>query len=103
MGKLSGHGSFGNQSADYLDGQPLNIGYINLSILIPTQDSISLRCKPAILDRNGTQALPAESPISAPSLGASSIHGEAYEYLRNRIFNAKKKKLKIEHNSRDPP
>ena len=28
-------GSFANQSAEYLDGQPLNIGYINLPILIP--------------------------------------------------------------------
>ena len=34
-------GSFGNESAEYLDGQPLNIGYINLPILIPDQDSIS--------------------------------------------------------------
>ena len=32
-------GSFANQSAEYLDGQPLNIGYINLPIVIPTQDS----------------------------------------------------------------
>src|SRR5258706_723280 len=32
--------SFGNQSAEYLDGQPLNIGYINLPLIIPTQDSI---------------------------------------------------------------
>src|SRR5258708_22494308 len=33
-------GSFGNQSAEYLDGQPLNIGYINLPGLIPAQGSI---------------------------------------------------------------
>ena len=33
-------GSFPNQGAEYLDGQPLNIGCINLPILIPTQDSI---------------------------------------------------------------
>jgi hypothetical protein len=26
-------GSFANQSAEYLDGQPLNIGYINLPII----------------------------------------------------------------------
>ncbi len=31
-------GAFANQSAEYLDGQPLNIGYINLPILIPTQE-----------------------------------------------------------------
>ena len=34
-------GSFANESAEYVDGQPLNIGYINLPILIPDQDSIS--------------------------------------------------------------
>jgi hypothetical protein len=31
------NGAFGNESAEYLDGQPLNTGYINLAILIPTQ------------------------------------------------------------------
>jgi hypothetical protein len=39
-GNYQVNGSFGNESAEYLDGQPLNIGYINLPILIPTQDSI---------------------------------------------------------------
>src|SRR5207253_6591528 len=34
-------GSFANEGAEYLDGQPLNIGYINLPLLVPTQDSIS--------------------------------------------------------------
>ena len=34
-------GSLANESAEYLDGQPLNIGYINLPIIIPTQDSIA--------------------------------------------------------------
>jgi len=34
-------GSFGNESAEYIDGQPVNIGYINLPILIPDQDSIA--------------------------------------------------------------
>src|SRR5947209_2308282 len=33
-------GSFANQGAEYLDGQPLNIGYINLPLVVPTQDSI---------------------------------------------------------------
>ncbi|HEY1468117.1 MAG TPA: hypothetical protein VGF61_03675 [Candidatus Acidoferrum sp.] len=33
--------SFANQGAEYLDGQPLNIGYINLPLVVPTQDSIS--------------------------------------------------------------
>jgi hypothetical protein len=34
-------GSFGNQSAEYIDGEPVNIGYINLPVLIPDQDAIS--------------------------------------------------------------
>src|SRR3984893_13788194 len=34
-------GSFGNESAEYIDGQPVNIGYINLPVLIPDQDAIS--------------------------------------------------------------
>ena len=34
-------GSFANESAIYLDGQPLNTGYINLPLLVPTQDSVS--------------------------------------------------------------
>src|ERR1700737_422721 len=32
--------SFGKESAEYLDGEPLNIGYINLPVVIPTQDYI---------------------------------------------------------------
>ena len=39
-GNYQVNGSFGNESAEYLDGQPLNIGYINLPVVIPTQDSI---------------------------------------------------------------
>src|ERR1700730_1561453 len=31
---------FSNQSAECLDGQPLNIGYINLPLIVPTQDSV---------------------------------------------------------------
>src|SRR5438270_956693 len=34
-------GSFANEGAMYLDGEPLNTGYINLPLLVPTQDSIS--------------------------------------------------------------
>ena len=32
-------GSFGNESVEYIDGQPVNIGYINLPVLIPDQDA----------------------------------------------------------------
>lgn len=34
-------GSFANEGAIYLDGEPLNTGYINLPLVVPTQDSVS--------------------------------------------------------------
>jgi len=81
-------GAFGNQSVEYLDGQPLNITYINLPILIPTQDSIQEF-------KVHTGNLPAEWGRFAGGVtnlstkgGTQFLHGEIYEYLRNRVFNA---------------
>jgi hypothetical protein len=81
-------GAFGNQSAEYLDGQPLNIGYINLPILVPIQDSIQEF-------KVQTSNLPAEWGRFAGGVinlstkgGTETLHGGAYEYLRNRLFNA---------------
>lgn len=81
-------GSFGNESAEYLDGQPLNIGYINLPVLIPTQDSIQeFRVQTSNLGSEWGKFAGGVTNLSTKS-GTSSIHGEAYEYLRNKIFNA---------------
>jgi len=73
---------------EYLDGQPLNITYINVPILIPTQDSIQEF-------KVHTGNLPAEWGRFAGGVtnlstkgGTQFIHGEVYEYLRNRVFNA---------------
>ncbi|MGA2889015.1 MAG: carboxypeptidase-like regulatory domain-containing protein [Terracidiphilus sp.] len=81
-------GAFGNQSVEYLDGQPLNITYINLPILIPTQNSIQEF-------KVHTGNLPAEWGRFAGGVtnlstkgGTQFIRGEVYEYLRNRVFNA---------------
>jgi hypothetical protein len=81
-------GAFGNQSVEYLDGQPLNITYINLPILIPIQNSIQEF-------KVHTGNLPAEWGRFAGGVmnmstkgGTQFIRGEVYEYLRNRIFNA---------------
>lgn len=81
-------GAFGNQSAEYLDGQPLNISYINLPILVPIQDSIQEF-------KIQTSNLPAEWGRFAGGVtnlstkgGTQTLHGAAYEYLRNRLFNA---------------
>src|ERR1700730_8773651 len=82
------NGSFGNQSAEYLDGQPLNIGYINLPILIPTQDSIQeFKVQTSNLEAEWGKFAGGVTSLSTKG-GTNSLHGEVYEYLRNRIFNA---------------
>src|SRR6202790_257143 len=81
-------GSFGNESAEYLDGQPLNIGYINLPVLIPTQDSIQeFKVQTSNLGPEWGKFSGGGTNLSTKT-GTSTIHGEAYEYLRNKIFNA---------------
>src|SRR6202521_2596868 len=81
-------GSFGNESSEYLDGQPLNIGYINLPILIPTQDSIQeFKVQTSNLGPEWGKFSGGVTNLSTKT-GTSTIHGEAYEYLRNKIFNA---------------
>jgi hypothetical protein len=87
-GNYQVNGSFGNESAEFLDGQPLNIGYINLPILIPTQDSIQeFRVQTSNLGPEWGKFSGGVTNLSTKT-GASSVHGEAYEYLRNKIFNA---------------
>src|SRR5208283_3330373 len=102
VNELPLNGSFWNQSAEYLDGQPLNIGYINLSILIPTQDSIQeFKVQTGNLGPEWGRFSGGVTNLSTKS-GTSSIHGEAYEYLRNRIFNANDFFLNAEEKSRPP-
>jgi hypothetical protein len=81
-------GSFGNQSAEYLDGQPLNIGYINLPVLIPTQDSIQeFKVQTSNLGAEWGKFDGGVINLSTKG-GTSFFHGSVYEYFRNRIFNA---------------
>ena len=95
-------GSFGNQSAEYLDGQPLNIGYINLPVLIPTQDSIQeFKVQTSNLGAEWGRFAGGVTNLSTKG-GTSYLHGEAYEYLRNRIFNANDFFLNAEGKPRPP-
>jgi hypothetical protein len=81
-------GSFGNESAEFLDGQPLNIGYINLPVLIPTQDSIQeFKVQTSNLGPEWGKFSGGVTNLSTKT-GTSTLHGELYEYLRNKIFNA---------------
>jgi len=81
-------GSFANEGAMYLDGQPLNIGYINLPFIVPTQDSVN---EFKVLDNNlgpeWGKFAGGVINISTKS-GTNTWHGSGYDYLRNKVFNA---------------
>jgi hypothetical protein len=81
-------GSFANQGAEYLDGQPLNIGYINLPIIIPTQDSIGeYKVQYSNLGAEWGKFSGGIVNLSTKS-GSNAWHGSAYEYFRNKVLNA---------------
>jgi hypothetical protein len=81
-------GSFANESAEYLDGQPLNIGYINLPIVIPTQDSIGeFKVQYNNLGADWGKFSGGVVNLSTKS-GSNSFHGEAHEFLRNKVLNS---------------
>src|SRR3984957_17652729 len=82
-------GSFGNQSAEYLDGQPVNIGYINLPVLLPDQDSIS-EFKVQYNNLGPEWGKFAGGIVNLSTKGGTNqFHGEAYEYFRNKVLNAR--------------
>ncbi|MGA2377570.1 MAG: carboxypeptidase-like regulatory domain-containing protein, partial [Candidatus Sulfotelmatobacter sp.] len=81
-------GSFANQGAEYLDGQPLNIGYINLPIIIPTQDSVGeFKVQYSNLGAEWGKFSGGVTNLSTKS-GTNGWHGSAYEYFRNEVLNA---------------
>ena len=81
-------GSFANQGAEYLDGQPLNIGYINLPIIIPTQDSIG-EYKVQYNNQGAEWGKFSGGIVNlSTKSGTNAWHGSVYEYLRARILNA---------------
>ena len=87
-GNYQVNGSFGNESAEYLDGQPLNIGYINLPVIIPTQDSIQeFKVQTSNLGADWGKFSGGVINLSTKS-GTNGLHGEAYEYLRNKVLDA---------------
>src|SRR6202045_3378913 len=101
-GNYQVNGSFGNESAEYLDGQPLNIGYINLPVIIPTQDSIQeFKVQTSNTGADWGKFSGGVTNLSTKS-GSSSVHGEVYEYLRNKIFNANDFFLNAVGKSRPP-
>jgi hypothetical protein len=82
-------GSFGNESAEYIDGQPVNIGYINLPVLIPDQDAIA-EFKVQYNNLGPEWGKFAGGVVNLSTKGGTNqFHGEAYEYLRNKVLNSR--------------
>ncbi|MGA8432371.1 MAG: TonB-dependent receptor [Candidatus Sulfotelmatobacter sp.] len=81
-------GAFANEGAEYLDGQPLNIGYINLPFLVPTDDSVGeFKVQNNNLGPEWGKFAGGVINMSTKS-GTNSWHGSGYEFLRNKIFNS---------------
>jgi hypothetical protein len=88
LGNYQVGGSFGNQAAEYLDGQPLNIGYINLPLVVPTQDSIGeFKVQFNNLGPEWGKFSGGVINFSTKS-GTDEWHGGGYEFLRNRVLDA---------------
>ncbi|MBV9265559.1 MAG: carboxypeptidase regulatory-like domain-containing protein, partial [Acidobacteriaceae bacterium] len=101
-------GSFANEGAMYLDGQPLNTGYINLPLLVPSQDSVSeFKVQYNNLGPEWGRFAGGVINISTKS-GTNDWHGSLYEYLRNRVLNAneffnKTQQLETGQKNQPPP
>jgi Carboxypeptidase regulatory-like domain len=101
-------GAFANEGAIYLDGQPLNIGYINLPLEVPTQDSIGeFKVQYNNLGPEWGKFAGGVINLSTKS-GTNSWHGSGYEYLRNKVFNAneyfnKRQELSSDLSNTPPP
>ncbi len=81
-------GAFANEGAIYLDGQPLNIGYINLPLMVPTQDAVSeFKVQYSNLGPEWGKFAGGVINVSTKS-GTNTWHGSGYDYLRNKIFNS---------------
>ena len=81
-------GGFGNQSAAFLDGAPLNTSYNNAVMLVPTQDSVQeFRVQTNNLGPEFSRFAGGVINMVSKS-GTNEFHGTAYEFLRNKVLNA---------------
>jgi hypothetical protein len=82
-------GSFGNESSEYIDGQPVNIGYINLPVLIPDQDAVA-EFKVQYNNLGPEWGKFAGGVVNLSTKGGTNqYHGELYEYFRNKVLNSR--------------
>ena len=81
-------GGAANQSGTYFDGAPLNVSYVNSTILVPTQDAVQ-EFRVATNNVSPEFGRFSGGVINlASKSGTNTFHGAAYEYVRNTILNA---------------
>jgi hypothetical protein len=81
-------GGFANQSVTYLDGAPVNTEYLNITSLVPTQDSLQeFKVETNNLTPDYGRLAGGAIQFRTKS-GTNHLHGTAYEYLRNRVLNS---------------
>ena len=81
-------GGMANQSMVWLDGSPVNGSYINITALIPTQDSLQ-EFKVATNNLSPEYGRFAGGVVNfTTKSGSNQIHGSAYEFLRNADLDA---------------
>ncbi|MBV8829863.1 MAG: carboxypeptidase regulatory-like domain-containing protein, partial [Acidobacteriaceae bacterium] len=81
-------GGMANQSMVWLDGSPVNGSYINITALIPTQDSLQ-EFKVATNNLSPEYGRFAGGVVNfTTKSGTNELHGSAWEFLRNKELNA---------------
>ncbi|MGH9839893.1 MAG: carboxypeptidase regulatory-like domain-containing protein [Blastocatellia bacterium] len=81
-------GGAANQSATFIDGASVNVSYVNLTSLVPTQDAIQeFRVQTNNLSAEFGRFTGGVINMTSKS-GANLYHGSAYEFLRNKVLNA---------------
>src|SRR5579883_2100294 len=81
-------GGMANQSMVWLDGSPVNGSYINITALIPTQDSLQ-EFKVATNNLSPEYGRFAGGVVNfTTKSGTNELHGTAYEFLRNKVLDA---------------
>src|ERR1700686_1768297 len=88
LGDFQVGGGMSGQSQILIDGTPTNGAYLNVVTVIPTQDAIEeFKVQTNNLGPEYGRFAGGVINLSTKS-GTNRFHGSAYEFLRNKIFNA---------------
>jgi len=81
-------GGLANTNAEFIDGAPVNVNYISMLALVPTQDAIQeFQVQSNSLSSEFGRYSGGVINLTTRS-GSNQFHGAVYEYLRNEILNA---------------